>query len=301
MQFSGTVSGVVTDGVLVVIIDNPPVNAASAAMRAGLFAAIDYAAATDAIVGSRHHRRGPQLRRRRRHPRIRRADGRADAAAGDQPDRGKRKPVVAAINGAALGGGLEIALGSHHRIAAQAARLGLPEVKLGIVPGRRRHAAPAAARGHRGGGRDDRDRPHRLARPRRWRSASSTVVAEGDLIAQAIAAARNLAGKPPRRTGDLPYPPWMPKPSTGGGKGAVAGARAAGARRGRAAGAVGGRTHAGRGAGGRARDLPAPARFRSGQGAAPRLLRRARRRQGRRDSKASSRARYGRSASSGPA
>ena len=43
--------------------------------------------------------------------------------------------MVAAINGAALGGGLEIALGCHHRIAGAEAKLGLPEVKLGIVPG----------------------------------------------------------------------------------------------------------------------------------------------------------------------
>ncbi|MBP0447911.1 enoyl-CoA hydratase/isomerase family protein, partial [Roseomonas sp. SSH11] len=45
------------------------------------------------------------------------------------------KPVVAAIGGAALGGGLEVALGCHARVASPSARLGLPEVKLGILPG----------------------------------------------------------------------------------------------------------------------------------------------------------------------
>jgi 3-hydroxyacyl-CoA dehydrogenase len=45
------------------------------------------------------------------------------------------KPIVAAIHGVALGGGLELALGAHYRIVVPCARLGLPEVKLGLVPG----------------------------------------------------------------------------------------------------------------------------------------------------------------------
>lgn len=46
-----------------------------------------------------------------------------------------KKPVVAAINGNALGGGLEVALACHARVAAPKAKLGLPEVKLGLLPG----------------------------------------------------------------------------------------------------------------------------------------------------------------------
>src|SRR6478735_3309395 len=45
------------------------------------------------------------------------------------------KPTVAAIHGTALGGGLELALGCHFRVADAGARLGLPEVKLGLLPG----------------------------------------------------------------------------------------------------------------------------------------------------------------------
>ena len=46
-----------------------------------------------------------------------------------------RKPVIAAMHGTPLGGGLEVALACHFRIAAPATRLGLPEIKLGIIPG----------------------------------------------------------------------------------------------------------------------------------------------------------------------
>jgi enoyl-CoA hydratase/carnithine racemase len=54
------------------------------------------------------------------------------------------KPLVAAIGGFAMGGGLELALGCHYRVAAPRTQLALPEVKLGILPRLRRHAAAAA-------------------------------------------------------------------------------------------------------------------------------------------------------------
>jgi len=121
--------------VLVVTSNNPPVNALGAAVRQGLVAAIDEAEADDAINAV-----------------VIRCEGQTFFAGADITEFGKppvmpwlpdvvdriencSKPVVAAIHGTALGGGLEIALGCHYRVAVPAAKLGVPEVKLGLLPG----------------------------------------------------------------------------------------------------------------------------------------------------------------------
>lgn len=121
--------------VLIVTSNNPPVNALGQAVRAGLADAMAEAAADDAIKAV-----------------VITCEGRTFFAGADITEFGKppvgpslpevidmieasAKPVVAAIHGTALGGGLEVALGCHYRIAVASAKLGLPEVKLGILPG----------------------------------------------------------------------------------------------------------------------------------------------------------------------
>jgi len=121
--------------VLLVTIDNPPVNALSQPVRAGLAEALRQAAA-DADVGAV----------------VIACAGRTFSAGADIREFGKPpvppvlpevvatlaafpKPVVAALHGTALGGGFELALGAHARVAAPDAKVGLPEVKLGIIPG----------------------------------------------------------------------------------------------------------------------------------------------------------------------
>ncbi|CAE6693993.1 3-hydroxyacyl-CoA dehydrogenase NAD-binding domain-containing protein [Paraburkholderia domus] len=121
--------------VLLVTIDHAPVNALSADVRRGLLAAIEAADADSAveavlIVGAgRNFIAGADIREFGKPP-----------VPPSLPDVCHRiescaKPVVAAIHGAALGGGLEVALAAHYRLAVDGAKLGLPEVQLGLLPG----------------------------------------------------------------------------------------------------------------------------------------------------------------------
>jgi 3-hydroxyacyl-CoA dehydrogenase len=121
--------------VLLVTIDHPPVNALSADVRRGLLAAIEAADSDRSvqavlIVGAgRNFIAGADIREFGKPP-----------VPPSLPDVCNRieactKPVVAAIHGAALGGGLEVALAAHYRIAVDGAKLGLPEVQLGLLPG----------------------------------------------------------------------------------------------------------------------------------------------------------------------
>ncbi|TAL01014.1 MAG: 3-hydroxyacyl-CoA dehydrogenase [Rhodospirillaceae bacterium] len=125
----------IESGVAVITIDNPPVNALGAALRRALFDRLEEAfAAADARAI------------------VLICAGRTFIAGADISELGKPaalptffdlfdliedgpKPVIAAIHGTALGGGFEFALICHYRVAAQSARVGLPEVNLGVLPG----------------------------------------------------------------------------------------------------------------------------------------------------------------------
>jgi 3-hydroxyacyl-CoA dehydrogenase len=123
------------DVVAIVTIDNPPVNALSAAVRQGISAAIKTAGSdpqVQAIVltcAGRTFIAGADITEFGKPPQP--------PALGDLVAEIEKcpKPVIAAIHGTALGGGLEVTLGCHFRVATKDARLGLPEVKLGLLPG----------------------------------------------------------------------------------------------------------------------------------------------------------------------
>jgi 3-hydroxyacyl-CoA dehydrogenase len=123
------------DDVLVIVSNNPPVNALGAGVRQGLEAGIRQGLADPSIKAM-----------------VIRCDGRTFFAGADITEFGKAmqepglptvvdmieasdKPVVAAIHGTALGGGCEVTLGCHYRIAVPSAKIGTPEVKLGLLPG----------------------------------------------------------------------------------------------------------------------------------------------------------------------
>ena len=131
---AGTVHFKSRGRIAVITVDHAPVNALGRDVRAGLIEAIERFEADGSEIAVVH------------------GAGRLFIGGADISEFGKppmepslpdvvnrieacTKPVVAAIHGAALGGGLEIALGAHYRVAVPGAQLGLPETKLGVIPG----------------------------------------------------------------------------------------------------------------------------------------------------------------------
>jgi 3-hydroxyacyl-CoA dehydrogenase len=128
------------DGVAVITIDNPPVNALSPGVPEGILAALETAerdSSLRAIVvigGGRTFIAGAdikELEEAARNP----SSGGPDLHLLLARIEDCAKPVIMAIHGTALGGGLEIAMAGHYRVAVADASLGAPEVNLGIIPG----------------------------------------------------------------------------------------------------------------------------------------------------------------------
>jgi 3-hydroxyacyl-CoA dehydrogenase len=192
--------------VAVITLNNPPVNGLGHELRTGIMAGLDRATKDSAvkavlIIGSaKAFSGGADIRefntpKSTAAPRLHQIIATLDAM---------QKPVVAAIGGFAMGGGLELALGCHYRVAAPRAQLALPEVKLGILPG--------------GGGTQRLPRLIPVAEALRMITTGDPVpsekgktlglvdeIAEGDLLAGGLAYANRVLaeGKGPRRIRDM--------------------------------------------------------------------------------------------------
>lgn len=206
LRFSDTVSARLADDILVVTIDNPPVNALSADVRAGLMVALDRAEVDKAVTAIILTGAGSTF--------IGGADIREFGKPPVEPTLPQlvariedfAKPIAAAINGAALGGGLEVALACHRRLASPDAKIGMPEVKLGIVPGAGgtqrlpRLIGTAAAVELIANGRV-------IPAGEALRLGILDDLSDGALIEDSITAIRHAAMPSLRRTGTLPVPP----------------------------------------------------------------------------------------------
>ncbi len=195
----------VRDGIAVITLNNPPVNGLGNALRARILEQLkkaDADASVRAVVligGGKAFSGGADIRefgKAREKPDLPDVNDFQDAMG---------KPLVAAIAGFALGGGLELALACHYRIAAAGAQLGLPEVKLGILPGsggtqRLPRIVPVAeaVRMMTTGNSIPAEKAQRLG-------LVDEVVTAGDLLAAAVDYAKKLvAGKKPlRRVRDM--------------------------------------------------------------------------------------------------
>jgi 3-hydroxyacyl-CoA dehydrogenase len=186
------------NGIGVITIDNPPVNALSPGVPEGIVAAVDKGNADPAVKAMVLIGAGRSF--------IAGADIRQFGKGPSTPPSGRRpydvldespKPVIAAIHGYALGGGLETALACHYRVAVPSAKVGLPEVQIGILPGAGgtqrlpRLIGPKAALEMITSGR------HVPAEEAHTLGIIDEIVAEAELRAGAIAFARRVAGQRP--------------------------------------------------------------------------------------------------------
>ena len=125
----------VRDGVAVITLNNPPVNGLGNALRAGILEGLqradsDRQVKAAVLIGAGKAFSGGADIREFGKPRAR-----PDLWEVNEAQDAMKKPLVAAITGFALGGGLELALACDLRVAGDTARLGQPEIQLGIIPG----------------------------------------------------------------------------------------------------------------------------------------------------------------------
>ena len=202
----------IRDGVGVITLDNPPVNGLSNALRQAIMKQLEKAQADPGakavvIIGSAKAFCGGADIREFNHPRMK-----PDLPEVNDQQDAMTKPLVAAIGGFALGGGLELALACHYRVSAPKAQIGLPEVKLGILPG--------------SGGTQRLPRIISLAEAARMMTTGTLIPAEkakdlglideivqGDLLSAALEFAKKKIGQPLRRIRDMkPKLEGDPKP-----------------------------------------------------------------------------------------
>jgi len=186
----------------VLMVNNPPVNALSHSVREGLATHMTEIAGDDSVKAVVIACEGRTF--------IAGADIREFGAPPKAPHLGEvvdqieamAKPVVAAVHGTALGGGLEVALSCHYRVAVSSAKIGLPEVKLGILPGAGgtqrlpRIAGPANALDAIVSGRHI-----GVEEAASWGAIDE--VTDGGLVEAAVAYAEGKIADGPRRTGEM--------------------------------------------------------------------------------------------------
>ena len=194
------------NGIAIITINNPPVNALSPGVPEGIAESIEKInqdpgiQAAVLIGGGRTFIAGADIKE------FGKITSGKNAGTLDLPTvllriEDSRKPVVMAIHGTAFGGGLEVAMAGHYRVATPGAQVGQPEVKLGIIPGAAgtqrlpRLAGIAAAVEMCAGG-----------NPIKTEEAAKLGIVdrliEGDLLKGAVAFAREIAGKPAPKTRD---------------------------------------------------------------------------------------------------
>jgi len=192
------------NGVAVITINNPPVNALSPGVPEGIAAAIEQIDKDDSVKAA-----------------VLIGAGKTFVAGADIKEFGKitsgksggglelpslllkiedcHKPVVMAIHGSAFGGGLELAMSGHYRLAVPSAQVGQPEVKLGIIPGAAgTQRLPRLAGAGKAVEMCAEGNPSKAAEALKFGIIDRLI--EGDLLTGAVAFAREIADRPVRKT-----------------------------------------------------------------------------------------------------